>query len=121
MKTLAERFWEKVDIRSDDECWPWLASITGRGYGQFNMANGMARAHRLAFFLYNGYWPNVCRHSCDYKRCCNPKHLLDGTEADNAKDRVARGLIPSGDNHWSRQGRPSSAKAKHYQWRKRKE
>ena len=24
--TLEERFWEKIDKRSDDECWEWMES-----------------------------------------------------------------------------------------------
>lgn len=30
-------------------------------------------------------------HSCDVRRCCNPKHLWLGTRADNNLDRAAKG------------------------------
>jgi alpha/beta superfamily hydrolase len=33
----------------------------------------------------------VARHSCDVTLCCNPAHLLPGTQFDNIQDRVARG------------------------------
>lgn len=48
-------------------------------------------AHRVAFFVTHGYWPEVGRHSCDFRRCCNPAHILDGTVADNNWDKVNRG------------------------------
>jgi len=29
------RFWDKVDKRGPDECWPWLANIEPTGYGTY--------------------------------------------------------------------------------------
>lgn len=33
---------------------------------------------------------SVVRHTCDCRRCCNPSHLLLGTQADNVRDAVER-------------------------------
>ena len=33
VRTLAERFWEKVDKRGPDECWLWTAAKKDGGYG----------------------------------------------------------------------------------------
>jgi len=85
------RFWAKVDQRDPDECWKWGAATNDDGYGVFKLAGRMEKSHRVAFYLHNGFWPEVCRHSCDNPPCCNPGHLLDGTHADNAQDRVQRG------------------------------
>ncbi|NDG33300.1 hypothetical protein EB118_24940 [bacterium] len=30
-------------------------------------------------------------HTCDNPKCCNPKHLFTGTNADNVADRTAKG------------------------------
>uniref|UniRef100_A0A0S4U1M5 Putative bacteriophage t7-related gene protein n=1 Tax=Ralstonia solanacearum TaxID=305 RepID=A0A0S4U1M5_RALSL len=29
-RPLAEHFWEKIDQRGSDECWPWIGSIDTR-------------------------------------------------------------------------------------------
>lgn len=102
-------FWAKVDIRGDDECWPFLGARTGGRdgdtYGIHARPRADARedgaprnvyAHRLAYCLENGIAvadlpPEVkVRHKCDNTICCNPKHLLEGTQADNVQDKVDR-------------------------------
>jgi hypothetical protein len=53
----------------------------------------MFRAHRVAFFLTFGQpIPDllIC-HSCDNPGCCNPRHLWQGTAADNNADRSRKG------------------------------
>lgn len=96
--TTEELFWQKVDKKSDDECWEWLASKNNKGYGQFrNNKNTMA--HRYSWELHNGeipkiddypYTMSVC-HSCDNPGCVNPNHLFLGTAKDNAIDRDLKG------------------------------
>ena len=95
MKTLAERFWAKVDMRGDDECWPWLGSKRRNGYGSFRTINRrVSIAHRVAWEFAFGAIPHadghngmcVC-HSCDNPGCCNPKHLFLGPHAKNIHDR----------------------------------
>src|SRR5262245_2521405 len=85
------RFWPKVDVRGPDECWPWIAG-KGAGYGSFWLDGRNVTAHRVAFFLANGKWPDPfgC-HSCDNHPCCNPAHIFEGTQWDNDMDRVAKG------------------------------
>jgi len=92
MKTIEERFWEKVDKKSDDECWEWTRCKVRGGYGWFNTGEKYFLAHRFAWKFTYGDIPLgmlVC-HTCDNPPCCNPKHLWIGTDKDNAVDRVKK-------------------------------
>jgi hypothetical protein len=101
-----ERFWPKVDKSGGpDACWPWMGNRS-RGYGhfRFNPGRHTLSAHRVAYFLGHGENPGTLfvLHRCDVKICCNPAHLFLGTTTDNMRDAKAKGLLCSGDNHYSR-------------------
>lgn len=92
---LQDRFWSKVDRRGDDECWPWIAAKrdSKRGYGAFWYQGRHRQATYMALILSGATVPDglMVRHECDNPSCCNPKHLLVGTHADNMADKTARG------------------------------
>lgn len=76
------------------------------GYMSVWWAGTHVTAHRLSFFLHHGYWPNICRHTCDNPPCFNPTHLRDGTKADNNRDKMERGRWAGGRGRAARPGMP---------------
>lgn len=87
---LSERFWSKVDVRDDDDCWLWRAGTKG-GYGQFGIGSrtdGSKRsigAHRYAYELLVGAVPDGLEldHLCRVRYCVNPAHLEPVTHREN--------------------------------------
>ena len=101
--TVVARFWAKVDRRSDDECWRWMASKQD-GYGRLKDAIGVVvRAHRFAYELLVGAVPegmqvdHRCHNeaaargecdggsSCPHRACVNPAHLEPVTHLENQR------------------------------------
>jgi hypothetical protein len=92
--SIESRFWEKVDIKTLNECWDWTAALNAYGYGWFNVKGKAATAHRVAAWLGNKLESlssdKHVLHACDNRKCCNPGHLFIGTNADNVQDRVTK-------------------------------
>lgn len=91
--TPEQRFWSKV--RKTRGCWLWIGSQNEDGYGTFRLNGKIRKAHRVVWFLTTGHWPSHnALHTCDTPACVRFKHLYDGTQKDNARDRSTRG------RHW---------------------
>lgn len=96
------RFWTKVDKKEPNECWNWMGSKMGRGYGIFQLATkNPVYAHRFSYEIHHPLSlsivdiPYLIRHSCDNRLCVNPYHMCLGTDAENVRDRVERGRANS--------------------------
>jgi hypothetical protein len=118
----AQRFWEKVDVRGPDECWPWKSGnqTNADGYGVFKYRLDANRykampAPRAAWFLTNGDPGDLLiRHvRCANRLCCNQAHLAPGTDADNAADRERDGNTARGDNAGPRKHPESLLRGSH--------
>lgn len=93
----AARFLAKAPSGAPDECWEWTGEVNSRGYGRFTTWSGDVRtrhlAHRVAAHLAGLDVAGLVRHRCDNPPCCNPGHLLPGTQSDNMRDAVERERI----------------------------
>ena len=92
MRTIEERFWDKVVV--GDDCWEWTGCRSRFGYGMITTTRGHSeRAHRLSWLIHFCLIPpGVCvLHHCDNPPCVNPDHLFLGTRKDNARDMAEKG------------------------------
>ena len=96
LKQEQQQFWNRVDRPSPHACWPAqhtpssanaLVSYQGRTW----------LAHRLAVWLTRPQDRALLRkgrpvlHQCDNNRCCNPLHLVVGTQRQNVREMIQRG------------------------------
>lgn len=87
------RFWNYVNTREDDECWPWVGkNVTEEGYGRFSFNKGNKPTTMTCprYAHIDAVGPILdeedTRHTCDNPICCNPAHLTCGSHGDNMRD-----------------------------------
>lgn len=80
--------WEFQGFRHQSRAWKG-----GTGYGTMSYRCRNWRTNRLAFHLAKGPIPegHVIRHTCDNQCCCNPDHLVSGTQKENIQDCIKAG------------------------------
>lgn len=95
---LCDLFDRQVNKRGPDECWPWRDGTHKDRRGQVSLRGQTVPSSRLAYLIYNDDIPEhnshhglVVMHTCDNPPCCNPKHLVLGTQGDNLRDRTKKG------------------------------
>ena len=93
--TCYEWLVKAVTEHDSDECLLWPFSATTKGYGHLSATiDGEYKsylAHRIAFKIANGRWPEpLGLHTCDTPRCFNPRHIFEGSYDDNSADQVAK-------------------------------
>ena len=94
-----------VDVRGDDECWPWMG-YKSNGYAV--LGPGRRYVHRRIYEREHGPIPKgmLVVHKLDGRPCCNPRHLVLATGRertwrafrDGTRVRVSdelRGLTPA--------------------------
>lgn len=75
---VRDRFWKKISIRNEDECWLWHGSMNS-GKPRWN-PNGCGLSPSVARVMYE-YCTDTkipdgikLKRTCPEPRCCNPKH-----------------------------------------------
>ncbi len=92
-----ERFWSKVNVGGENECWPWKDRLNADGYGTLSVGGrdnqSKLFAHRVAKVLATcEEIPSgkIVMHGCDNPPCCNPNHLHVATHQENMDDMVRK-------------------------------
>lgn len=84
---------KQVPSKLGTPCWEWMLSRTKIGYGSTSVGRTSRLIHRVSYELFVGPIPAglmIC-HKCNNRPCCNPDHLIPGTDRDNFMDQVAAG------------------------------
>lgn len=89
-------FWRCV-IKRSEGCWDWDGTVGVDGYPRVHKSgtSKALRAGRLCWEIHHGPIPGklVVMHLCDNPKCCNPDHLVLGTQRANMFDCGRKGRI----------------------------
>lgn len=107
MMTAEQRFWPKVNPCGPvhptlgTECWLWVGSRDGAGYGHFGLDRRVEKAHRVAYELRVGPIPKglALDHLCRNTSCVNPTHLEPVTSRVNSLRGVGVGAVNAKKTH----------------------
>lgn len=86
------RFMRYLAAPGSGGCRVWTGGAYKNGYGKFWLNGRNHLAHRVAFAIAQGRWPEpIARHKCDNPACCEPGHIEEGTYQENVQDCIERG------------------------------
>jgi len=82
-------------IKKVNGCWEWQKSLNSGGYGRImtgsrvDNTRKIISVHRYSYSLFVSEIPKNkwVLHTCDNRKCLNPKHLFLGDRQDNVDDR----------------------------------
>ena len=110
-RPLSDRIMEKTEVDPDTNCWNWMGSNTGNGYGLIWRDGRNVVAHRASYELWREQVPVGFEldHLCENKKCVNPDHLEIVTHSENLlraykvkKTHCKRGHQMTSDNTYVR-------------------
>jgi len=89
----------RINMHEGDKtvCWEWKGAhgLGTRGEYRPRVVIGQKDyyVYRIVYSLYTGNDlkpTDVVSHECDHSWCCNPYHMIIGTQADNVQDMLKR-------------------------------
>ncbi len=100
-----QRLWARATVVGD--CWEFTGARVPAGYGKLLADGRVQYTHRLSFLATTGPIPvgAVVMHACDNPPCINPAHLSVGSQADNVRDRDAKGRRTQFLGGWAQRNR----------------
>ena len=93
LSNIPDRIRSKIQIGAEDDCWLWTGGYHKDGYGSLRYDHKFFLAHRFVYGHIRGIElssTQVVRHTCDNPPCCNPNHLILGTQRENVHDMIER-------------------------------
>ncbi len=104
---LMIRIWEQrivPRLAAAGGCMEWTMSTHLFGYGQLTVVKDKVPAkyacHRVALEVKLGRKILAgmrAMHTCDNPKCCNPEHIVEGTQRENMQGASQRNRIPKGE------------------------
>jgi hypothetical protein len=84
---------QENSLRDDRGCLTWLGHVQTKGYGFIRCDGRYQVTMRIVWQHFHGEIPEgmSVMHKCDNRRCCEPRHLMLGTNADNILDKAKKG------------------------------
>lgn len=89
---IFRRIKERIKI-SKYGCWEWQGARNTNGYGKISINDKIVSVHKamLESIGKKIKTKQVIMHRCDNRCCCNPQHLVLGTQSANMRDMHRKG------------------------------
>jgi len=78
------RIWELVEVRGENECWPWTGGPLGfKSLNNTYKVRGQRTLTRAVYVASRGLMPKgKVMHTCKNEACGNPAHVYDSHRQD---------------------------------------